>query len=68
VLKALGTGLSAGMAWRDIEVVPGSGPAVFSMELRGGVRAAADALGVRRIHVALCTTRHIAAAVVVLES
>lgn len=67
VLKALGTGLIGGMAWRDIEVVPGAAPGVFSMVLRGGVRAAADALGVRRVHVALCTTRRVAAATVILE-
>jgi holo-[acyl-carrier protein] synthase len=68
VLKALGTGLSAGMAWRDIEVVPGEAPGVFSLELTGGVRREAEAQGVRRIHLALCITRTLAAASVVLES
>lgn len=67
VLKALGTGLTTGMAWRDIEVQPGDAPGVFTMRLSGGVLAAADALGVCRIHVALATTRDLAAAVVVLE-
>jgi holo-[acyl-carrier protein] synthase len=68
VLKALGTGLAAGMAWQEIEVMTaGASPGVFAMELRGGVRAAADALGVRRIHLALCTTRALAAATVILE-
>lgn len=67
VLKALGTGLAAGMAWRDIEVVPGEAPGVFSLELSGGVRREAEAQGVRRIHLALCTTRTLAAASVVLE-
>lgn len=67
VLKALGTGLSGGMSWRDVEVMPGGGPGVFRLELRGAVREAADALGVRRVHAALCATRGIAAASVILE-
>ncbi len=67
VLKALGTGLAAGMAWRDIEVVPADAPGVFTLSLGGGVRAAANALGVRRIHLAVSATRDLAAATVILE-
>jgi len=67
VLKALGTGLAAGMAWRDIRVHRSGAPGVFSVELDGGVRAAAAALGVRRVHVAVCTTRTLAAATVLVE-
>jgi holo-[acyl-carrier protein] synthase len=67
VLKAIGTGLAAGMTWRDIRVHRGLAPGVFRVELDGGVRRTADALGVRRIHVAVCTTRTLAAASVVLE-
>jgi holo-[acyl-carrier protein] synthase len=67
VLKALGTGLVGGMSWRDMRVVRGGGPGAFAMEIGGGVRQAADALGVRRVHLALCTTRTLAAAAVILE-
>jgi holo-[acyl-carrier protein] synthase len=67
VLKALGTGLTTGMAWRDIEVVPAPAPGVFTMRLSGGVAETAEHLGVCRIHVALTTTRDLAAAVVILE-
>ncbi len=67
LLKALGTGLVGGMAWRDMRVVQGAGPGVFGVEMSGGVRDAAEALGVRRVHLALCCTRKIAAASVVLE-
>jgi holo-[acyl-carrier protein] synthase len=67
LLKALGTGLIAGMAWRDMRVVRGDAPGVFAMEMEGGVRRIADAMGVRRVHAALATTRQIAAAAVVLE-
>jgi holo-[acyl-carrier protein] synthase len=67
LVKALGTGLVGGMSWRDMRVVRGEVPGVFTMTVDGGVRETAEALGVRRLHVALCTTRTIAAAVVVLE-
>jgi holo-[acyl-carrier protein] synthase len=67
LLKALGTGLVGGMAWRDVRVVRGAGPGVFGVEMSGGVRDTAEALGVRRVHLALCCTRTIAAASVILE-
>jgi holo-[acyl-carrier protein] synthase len=67
LLKALGTGLVGGMSWRDMRVVRGGGPGVFTIEMAGGVRQTADSLGVRRLHLALCTTPDIAAASVILE-
>jgi holo-[acyl-carrier protein] synthase len=67
LVKALGTGLVGGMSWRDMRVVAGAAPGVFTVEICGGVRETAEALGVRRVHVALCTTRHVAAAAVVVE-
>ncbi len=67
VLKALGTGLVGLMSWRDIEVVAGTAPGLFALEIRGAVRALADARGVARAHLTLATTRTVAAAVVVLE-
>jgi holo-[acyl-carrier protein] synthase len=63
--KALGA--PVGMHWLDAEVVAeSSGDPQF--EIRGTVRARADALGVRSVHVSLSHDAGIASAVVVLES
>ncbi len=63
--KALGA--PTGMHWLDAEVVSrDSGDP--QLELRGTVRARADALGVRSVHVSLSHDAGIASAVVVLES
>ena len=66
-LKALGTGLAGAMSWKDIEVRPANA-GTFTLGLSGAVQAAAAALRVRRVHVALSTTRELAAASVVLEN
>ncbi|MBZ5735021.1 holo-ACP synthase [Nocardioides sp. TRM66260-LWL] len=62
--KALGA--PPGLSWLDAEVVtePSGRP---RLELRGTVRAAADALGVVSAHVSLSHDAGIASAVVVLE-
>jgi holo-[acyl-carrier protein] synthase len=66
-LKALGTGWSGGLGFRQIEVVrEGSGRP--SLRLHGAAAARAAALGVTRIHVSLTHQASAAAAVVVLES
>jgi holo-[acyl-carrier protein] synthase len=63
--KALGA--PRGMEWHDAEVVrEDSGRPVF--EIRGTVRARANALGVQRIHLSLSHDAGIASAMVVLES
>lgn len=63
--KALGA--PRGMAWHDAEVVcESSGRPTF--EIRGSVKAVADALGVRSVHLSLSHDAGIASAVVVLES
>ena len=63
--KALGA--PRGMEWYDAEVVrEDSGRPVF--EIRGTVRARANALGVQRIHLSLSHDAGIASAMVVLES
>jgi holo-[acyl-carrier protein] synthase len=67
LLKALGTGLVGGMAWRDVRVVRGDAPGVFTVAMDGGVRATAETLGVRRVHLSMTTTRDHAAAVVIVE-
>jgi holo-[acyl-carrier protein] synthase len=68
VLKALGTGLVGPMSWKDMEVVPGEAPGTASLILCGAVGAEADRQHVRRIHLALATTREVAAASVILEA
>jgi len=63
--KALGA--PTGMHWHDAEVVSeASGNPQF--EIRGSVRARADVLGARSIHVSLSHDAGIASAMVVLEA
>ncbi len=45
-MKALGTGHSRGVLWKDIEVVRGGGPP--RLQLHGGAAKRADAMQVRR--------------------
>lgn len=64
IAKALGA--PVGLGWHDAEVVrEESGRPRF--EIRGTVRAAADALGVRTVHLSLSHDAGIASAFVVLE-
>ena len=67
VLKALGTGLVGLMSWRNIRVVPGEASGTASLVLQGAVGVEAERQGVRRIHLAMTTTRDVAAASVILE-
>jgi holo-[acyl-carrier protein] synthase len=62
--KALGA--PEGMGWLDAEIVnaPSGDP---RFDIRGSVRARADRLGVRSVHVSLSHDAGIASAVVVLE-
>ncbi len=62
VLKALGTGLTDGMRWRDVEVVRAASGAV-SVRLSGAVRRRA---GRRRVHLSLSHAGGIAVAAVVI--
>jgi holo-[acyl-carrier protein] synthase len=68
--KALGCGLTAlaggGVAWREIEVLPGPGgrPA---LALHGAAAAQAAALGVRDCALSLSHTRELAVAFVVMS-
>jgi holo-[acyl-carrier protein] synthase len=65
-LKALGTGWSGGLGFRQVEVVrERSGPP--ALRLHGAAAARAASLGVTRIHVSLTHQPGAAAAVVVLE-
>ena len=65
--KALGTGISRGIGWQEIEVVrrPGERPEIA---FHGRAAERAKALGVASAMISLTHTREIAIAVVVLEN
>jgi holo-[acyl-carrier protein] synthase len=65
--KALGTGISRGVSWREFEVrrAPGQRPTLY---LSGRAAELADGLGVTRISLSLTHTRDLAIAVVIMES
>jgi holo-[acyl-carrier protein] synthase len=64
--KALGTGISRGVTWRELEIqrLPGQRP---TLHLSGRAAAIAAHLGVRRLALSLSHTRELALAVVVAE-
>ena len=66
VMKALGTGWSAGVTFRDIEVLRSDAGAP-SIRLAGEARRLAERLGVDRIHLSLTHTAGQALAMVVLS-
>jgi holo-[acyl-carrier protein] synthase len=65
-LKALGTGLSRGISWQDVEVVrePSGRP---TLAIRGKAAEFAKRLGVQRSTVSLSHTEQVAFAQVILE-
>jgi len=63
VIKALGA--PPGVSWRELEVERGEGAP--SLRLAGEARAAADRLGVVRVHLTMTHDAGVAGAVVVLE-
>ena len=65
--KALGTGISRGVSWQEIEVIrrPGERPELF---FHGRAADWAARLGARRAHLSLTHGRDSAMAVVILES
>ena len=66
-MKALGTGWSRGVRWRDIEVVrePSGKP---GLRLGGVAREFADRLGVKQISVTITHSGNLALAQVIFES
>ena len=64
--KALGTGISRGVSWKELEVVraPGQAP---QLRLSGRAAARAQQLGVTRISLSLTHTAETALAVVIME-
>lgn len=63
-MKALGTGHSRGVLWRDVEVVRRHGPP--QLEFHGGARRQFDRLGASRALVSITHTPRLAMAQVVL--
>ena len=65
--KALGTGISRGVTWKEIEVVraPGQAP---ELRLHGRAAELAEFRGVRRFSVSLTHARALALAVVLAEN
>ena len=66
VMKALGTGWSSGVSWREIEVVRKSGSAP-ELLLHGRTAAIARELGIAKIHITITHDAGIAAAVAIAE-
>jgi holo-[acyl-carrier protein] synthase len=64
-LKALG--VPAGLSWKEMEVV-GGGKQAPRLVLHGRAAAAAERLGVARLHVTLTHAAGVAGAVVIAES
>ena len=64
--KALGTGISRGIGWQEIEVrrKPGERP---TLHLSGRAQERAAAMGIRNLHLSLTHSRDVAMAVVVAE-
>lgn len=63
-MKALGTGHSRGVLWKDIEVVRGGGPP--RLEFHGGAKRRADEMSVRRSHLTITHSDALAFAQVML--
>jgi len=67
MMKALGTGWSKGVRWRDIEVMrqPGGRPTIL---LHGAAREHAERMGARHINLSLTHSGNFALAEVILEN
>jgi holo-[acyl-carrier protein] synthase len=63
-MKALGTGQSRGVMWKDIEVVRGGGPP--RLKLHGGAARRAEEMGVRQSLVTITHSEALAFAQVML--
>jgi holo-[acyl-carrier protein] synthase len=64
--KALGTGISRGITWKELEVrrEPTGRP---KLHLSGRAEAIAERMGVHRMHLSLTHSRELAMAVVIVE-
>lgn len=66
VMKALGTGWSDGVGWRDVEVVRGSNGAP-AVQLHGRALERMNEIGATKAHLSLTHSGNLAIAQVVLE-
>jgi holo-[acyl-carrier protein] synthase len=66
-MKALGTGWSRGVRWRDIEVAHESGGKPI-LHLAGAARQIADRLGVKNISLSITHSGNLALAQVIFEN
>ena len=64
--KALGTGISRGISWKEIEVRRNAGERP-TLHLSGRAAECAKAMGVRNLHLTLTHSRDVAMAVAVVE-
>src|ERR1700729_3928158 len=64
--KALGTGISRGVSWREFEVRRETSGRP-TLHLGGRAAELAEAMGVRRVHLSLTHSQELAMAVVVVE-
>lgn len=64
--KALGTGISRGVSWKEIEVRREAGQRP-TLHLSGRAARTAEVIGMKYIHLSLAHSRDMAIAVVVLE-
>lgn len=67
VLKALGTGISNGIGFKDVEVSRKQGKRP-EVKLNGKAKVAAESLGVKNIHLSISHDAGLAVAFVVVES
>lgn len=65
-LKALGTGKSGGIRWRDVEILPSPGGKP-RIELHGRAQEHLRTLRGRRVHVSISHGRDLAIAAVIIE-
>jgi holo-[acyl-carrier protein] synthase len=65
--KALGTGISHGVSWKEIEVTREMGQRPM-LHFRGRAGELAEAMGVRRVQLTLSHSRKLAIAVAVVEN
>lgn len=65
-MKALGTGLSSGIRWRDVEILPDE-LGKPCLHLHGKAKERADALGAQQAHVTITHSQNLAVAQVILE-
>ena len=67
ISKALGTGLSQGIGWQDMEVLPTPSGAPIAL-LHNAAAARAESLGAKRVMISITHDKVTASAIALLES